>query len=147
RGRRSRRSRPDPASSPNRMGAPAPRAVEAERRPAAPERRPDHHDRGRHGEADVRRMADAASARFPGSGPMSEARLDAAAVGLRWGLAGLAVLSLLIGLYGLVSPHGFYRNVIGVDLLGPYNQHLLTDVGGFYLGFAVVFAWAARTLG
>ncbi len=65
---------------------------------------------------------------------------------LRSGLVLLAVLNLLIGAYGVVSPHGFYRNVLGVDLLGPYNEHLLSDVGGFYLGFAAVFAWAARTL-
>ena len=33
-----------------------------------------------------------------------------------------------------------------VELLPPYNEHLVTDVGGLYLGFAVIFAWAARTL-
>lgn len=33
-----------------------------------------------------------------------------------------------------------------VSLLPPYNEHLVTDVGGLYLGFAVLFAWAARTL-
>jgi len=43
----------------------------------------------------------------------------------------------------VVSPSAFYRNVVGVDLLGPYNQHLTSDVGGLYLGFALVFTWAA----
>jgi hypothetical protein len=43
------------------------------------------------------------------------------------------------------APHAFYRNVVGVDLLGPYSQHLLGDIGGFYLGFSVLFACAART--
>ena len=33
-----------------------------------------------------------------------------------------------------------------VELLPPYNEHLVTDVGGLYLGFAVLFAWAAWTL-
>ena len=33
-----------------------------------------------------------------------------------------------------------------VELLPPYNEHLVTDVGGLYLGFAVMFAWAAWTL-
>jgi hypothetical protein len=42
-----------------------------------------------------------------------------------------------------VWPHSFYDNVLGVDRLPSYSQHLLTDVGGFYLGFAVLFAWAA----
>jgi hypothetical protein len=61
-------------------------------------------------------------------------------------LALLALISAAIGAYALLAPHSFYRHVLGVDLLGPYNQHLLTDVGGFYLGFAVLFAWAATTL-
>src|SRR5262249_13193394 len=46
----------------------------------------------------------------------------------------------------LFAPHGFYRHVVGVDALGPYNQHLLSDVGELYLGFAVLFVWAARSL-
>jgi hypothetical protein len=33
-----------------------------------------------------------------------------------------------------------------VDLLPPYNEHLVTDVGGLYLGFATLFACAAWTL-
>src|SRR5205085_2906889 len=30
-----------------------------------------------------------------------------------------------------------------VERLPPYNEHLVTDVGGLYLGFAVFLAWAA----
>jgi hypothetical protein len=30
------------------------------------------------------------------------------------------------------------------DILGPYGQHLLSDPGELYLGFAVLFVWAAR---
>lgn len=56
----------------------------------------------------------------------------------------LAVICFLTGAYALGAPHGFYRHVIGVHLLGPYNEHLLSDVGGFYLGFALVFAIAVR---
>jgi hypothetical protein len=33
-----------------------------------------------------------------------------------------------------------------VELLPPYNEHLVRDVGGFYLAFAILFAWAAVTL-
>src|SRR5262249_17523321 len=33
-----------------------------------------------------------------------------------------------------------------VELLPPCNQHLIGDVGGFYLAFALLFAWAAVTL-
>jgi hypothetical protein len=58
----------------------------------------------------------------------------------------LAALDTAVGAFAAVAPHAFYRNVLGVDLLGPYNQHLLSDVGGF-LGFGLLFGWAAWTLG
>lgn len=49
-----------------------------------------------------------------------------------------------------VLPRTFYDDfpfvASWVELLPPYNEHLVTDVGGLYLGFAVLFAWAARTL-
>lgn len=38
-------------------------------------------------------------------------------------------------------------SLLGVDLLGPYNEHLLTDIGALYLGFGLLFAWATVTLG
>jgi hypothetical protein len=62
----------------------------------------------------------------------------------------LFVSSLLIGLTATVLPRTFYEDfpfvAHWVNLLSPYNEHLVTDVGGLYLGFAVLFAWAARTL-
>jgi hypothetical protein len=55
-----------------------------------------------------------------------------------------------IGLMAAALPHSFYTSFpLGrhwVELLPPYNEHLVTDVGGLYLGFAVLFAWAATTL-
>jgi hypothetical protein len=55
-----------------------------------------------------------------------------------------------IGLIAAAAPHVFYDDFPflshWVDLLPPYNEHLVTDVGGLYLGFAVLFAWAALTL-
>jgi len=55
-----------------------------------------------------------------------------------------------IGLTAALAPHTFYDDFPflrhWVELLPPYNEHLVTDVGGLYLGFAVLFAWAARTL-
>jgi hypothetical protein len=33
-----------------------------------------------------------------------------------------------------------------VELLPPYNEHLIRDVGGLYLAFAILFTWAAVTL-
>ena len=57
---------------------------------------------------------------------------------------------VLIGLTATIFPHTFYDDFPflrhWVDLLPPYNEHLVTDVGGLYLGFAVLIAWAAWTL-
>ena len=68
----------------------------------------------------------------------------------RAALAILFVSALTIGLTATVAPRVFYDDFPflshWVDLLPPYNDHLVTDVGGLYLGFAVLFAWAARTL-
>ncbi len=65
-------------------------------------------------------------------------------------LALLCVSALTIGLTATVLPRTFYDDfpfvASWVELLPPYNEHLVTDVGGLYLGFAVLFAWAARTL-
>jgi hypothetical protein len=58
--------------------------------------------------------------------------------------------ALTIGLTATVAPRTFYDDfpflAHWVELLPPYNEHLVTDVGGLYLGFAVLFAWAARGL-
>ncbi len=65
---------------------------------------------------------------------------------LRFVLSSLAAISVGVGLLASVAPRAFYDEVPGVDGLPPYNQHLLTDVGGLYLGFAVLFVWAAASL-
>jgi hypothetical protein len=58
--------------------------------------------------------------------------------------------ALLIGLTATIFPRTFYDDfpflAHWVDLLPPYNEHLITDVGGLYLGFAVLFGWAAWSL-
>ena len=68
----------------------------------------------------------------------------------RSALAVLLVAAASIGLTATLVPHAFYDDFPflrhWVDLLPPYNEHLVTDVGGLYLGFAVLFAWSARTL-
>ena len=69
----------------------------------------------------------------------------------RTALTALAVAAALPGLHALLDPRGFFDGYpIGpfdwVVSLPPYNEHTTTDVGGFYLAFAVLFAWAARTL-
>jgi hypothetical protein len=65
----------------------------------------------------------------------------------RAALAILALSAISVGLPAAVAPHTFYSDFPflrhWVDLLPPYNEHLVTDVGGLYLGFTVLFAWAA----
>lgn len=68
----------------------------------------------------------------------------------RVALGVLFASALLIGLTAAILPRTFYDDfpfvAHWVELLPPYNEHLVTDVGGLYLGFAVLFAWAAWTL-
>jgi hypothetical protein len=68
----------------------------------------------------------------------------------RAALALLFAAAAPIGLTAAFAPRSFYDDfpfvTHWVDLLPPYNEHLVTDVGGLYLAFALLFAWAARTL-
>ncbi len=68
----------------------------------------------------------------------------------RLALAYLCLTAALIGLTATLAPRAFYDDfpfiAHWVDLLPPYNEHLVTDVGGLYLGFAVLFAWSAWSL-
>lgn len=68
----------------------------------------------------------------------------------RVSLAILLLSAASIGLTATLAPHTFYDDFPflshWVDLLPPYNEHLVTDVGGLYLGFTVLFAWATWTL-
>jgi hypothetical protein len=67
----------------------------------------------------------------------------------RLALALLLVAALPIGLTATAFPHAFYDDfpflTHWVELLPPFNEHLVTDVGGLYLGFAILFGWAAWT--
>lgn len=69
---------------------------------------------------------------------------------LRVTLACLALSALVPGLQATVAPESFYSGFPSgrgwVQLLPPYNEHLIRDVGGFYLAFGLLFAWAAVTL-
>lgn len=69
---------------------------------------------------------------------------------VRYSLAFLFVSTASTGLSAAIAPHGFYADfpfvTHWVDLLPPYNEHLVTDVGELYLGFAILFGWAAWTL-
>jgi hypothetical protein len=54
---------------------------------------------------------------------------------------------LFIGFTALIVPHTFYDDfpflAHWVERLPPYNEHLVSDVGGLYVGFAVVVGIAA----
>jgi hypothetical protein len=74
-------------------------------------------------------------------------RSPQAARSFLWLLFGYAIF---LGLPAVFAPRSFYDDfpfvAHWVSMLPPYNQHLVSDVGGLYLGFAVLFAWAARSL-
>lgn len=65
----------------------------------------------------------------------------------RVALAVLCVYCVFIGFTAAVLPHTFFDDfpflAHWVERLPPYNEHLVTDVGGLYLGFAVVTGLAA----
>ncbi|RBY94418.1 hypothetical protein DQ244_03640 [Blastococcus sp. TBT05-19] len=61
----------------------------------------------------------------------------------------LVVLGLYVGLWAAVFPASFYESFPGpfsswVAADGPYNEHLVRDVGTFNLGLAAASAAAAR---
>jgi hypothetical protein len=65
-------------------------------------------------------------------------------------LALLCAYCVALGGLAAFAPHTFYDDfpffARWVELLPPYNEHLVTDVGGLYLGFALLFGWAAWAL-
>ncbi len=65
----------------------------------------------------------------------------------RGALLALCGYCLFIGFTALVVPHTFYDDfpflAHWVERLPPYNEHLVTDVGGLYVGFAVITGIAA----
>jgi hypothetical protein len=67
--------------------------------------------------------------------------------GLRIALGLLALSAASVGVPAAFLPRRFYDDfpflASWVDRLPPYNAHLVTDVGAFYLAFAVLFGWAA----
>jgi hypothetical protein len=66
-------------------------------------------------------------------------------------LAGLAWSALLVGAWATFAPRSFYDSFPGggetwVAVDGPYNQHLVGDVGALNLALVVVTVWALVTL-
>ena len=65
---------------------------------------------------------------------------------MRLGLGLLGANQAAVGLWALAAPASFYATFPTghgwVALLPPYNEHLVRDVGGLSLGFAVLFGFA-----
>lgn len=67
---------------------------------------------------------------------------------LRVGLLVLAAMALLPGIWGTLWPRSFFDDFPGagnawVAAFPPYNEHLVRDVGAFYLGYGVLLLGAA----
>jgi hypothetical protein len=69
---------------------------------------------------------------------------------LRVALGTLALSAATVGLPATLTPRAFFDGfpfgASWVAPLPPFNLHLVGDVGGLYLGFAILFAWATVTL-
>ena len=70
---------------------------------------------------------------------------------MRIALGYLAFVSLEIGVWAQFAPRSFYDNFPGlgrawVAVNGPYNEHLVRDVGGLNLALAAVLIVAMITL-
>ena len=69
----------------------------------------------------------------------------------RVGLGYLTLVSVQIGLWAQFAPRSFYDDFPGlgrawVSVDGPYNEHLVRDVGGLYLALTVLLVGAIVTL-
>jgi hypothetical protein len=65
---------------------------------------------------------------------------------LRAGLTVLALITLIAGAWQYFAPRSFYTDVPTVAADPPFNQHLMTDVGGLGLALALVLGAAAVTM-
>jgi AhpD family alkylhydroperoxidase len=70
---------------------------------------------------------------------------------LRAGMIALAVPTLVVAFWGLISPHGFYGDFPGggrhwVSALGPYNEHLVRDFAALNLALGALLSFAALSL-
>jgi hypothetical protein len=71
--------------------------------------------------------------------------------GIRAGLLFLLASTLLVGIWALLAPRSFFDDFPGLGMtwvkpLPKFNEHIIRDVGGLNLGFALLFGWAASTL-
>lgn len=67
---------------------------------------------------------------------------------LRANLIVVGIANMAVGLWALISPHGWYRTFPGlghhwISALGPYDEHLARDAGSGLLAVGVLLVWAA----
>lgn len=62
---------------------------------------------------------------------------------LRTGLGFLAAGDIAIGAWAYLAPGSFFDDVPTVSTLPPFNAHLVSDVGAFFISQGVVLAAAA----
>jgi hypothetical protein len=67
---------------------------------------------------------------------------------VRAGLVVLAALNIFTGVWAIYDPAGWWETFPGfghawVSGFGAYSEHLVRDVGGFFLGFGILFLLAA----
>lgn len=62
---------------------------------------------------------------------------------VRLGLATLALIQLVTGVWMQFFPASFYNDFPTVDLTPPFSEHFLRDFGGATLGLAVVIGAAS----
>jgi hypothetical protein len=70
---------------------------------------------------------------------------------LRAGLIVAAIPAIQLGIWATLAPRSFYDDFPGaghawVSPSGPFNEHLVRDVGAFNLGLLVVYVFAFVTM-
>ncbi len=60
----------------------------------------------------------------------------------------LAISAAFVGIWAEFAPRSFYNSFPGlghrwVSAAGPYDEHLVRDVGGLYLALLVITVWVA----
>ncbi len=62
---------------------------------------------------------------------------------MRLALLLIAASWVLTGLYVLADPQGFYAAVPGLAMMGPFNLHLIRDVGLAFVASGAATLWGA----
>ncbi|GAA4676931.1 hypothetical protein GCM10023215_06730 [Pseudonocardia yuanmonensis] len=82
------------------------------------------------------------------SGLREAGRVEVGGLAIRAGLWFLALTEVVVGVWALFAPAGFYAGFPApghpwVSLLPPYNEHLVRDVGALSLALTVALVGAA----